>query len=354
MFELFPGTELWRGEATDTGFVCECYFPHPVNPETLHLIEERMKLIVKEKRPIRTLEMTPRSAFELFKKEGHETQCQILEEIEGNLVEVIEIGSFHQMSEGPHLKNTSELGAFKLQSLEKLPDRGVKIDGAASFSKEELKEFLKKLSDYEHSNYQAVGQRMGYWKSFNEGLVWFEKGLQARSQVQNIFFQEVPLIQCSGDFEPLLAQLKRDCRQINPGTTKDLRDSLYSIQKISFTTEGEFLNRMNSSLHSIYKILIMLGFDCWVRVCGKRRDWKGIELSTEMKEERVEGPQPRIDFRVEDPILRPITVATIKMSKSSSEKNLSYDCEAFVERILVLLLEKNLRIPHFSREPEPR
>ncbi|MCE5315762.1 MAG: hypothetical protein LLG04_00160, partial [Parachlamydia sp.] len=88
--------------------VCDL-FPHPVHPDTLALLEQKMKQIVSEARAIRVLEMVPVSASALLKKEGHEEQSAELDEMEGAeaLVEVIQMGSFHQLTSGPCLKSTA-------------------------------------------------------------------------------------------------------------------------------------------------------------------------------------------------------------------------------------------------------
>ena len=306
-----------------------------------------MRQIIREARAIRTLEMAPLSAFELLKKEGHTEQCQMLEAVEGNLVEVIEIGSFHQLSEGPHLDNTGQLAAFKLLSLTQLSDEGIRIQGAAAFSKEDLKKFLKLLAAFEKENYRQIGQQKGFWKCWDEGLVWLERGLEARRQVQNLFFQEAPFVEFSGDFDPMTTFFRRDYCQLKRGSFPDLRHSCYAIQKTNFSPPEDFLKRIISSLHSIYKILIMLGFDCWVRTCGNRRDWKGVIFPDEMKVERIEGAESCIEIMVEDSILRPIRIVLMKRLKKTSESAVVFVCEAFVERILALLLEKNMRIPDF-------
>ncbi|MBS0626463.1 MAG: hypothetical protein JSS32_10480 [Verrucomicrobia bacterium] len=347
LFETYPSVELWGAEATDTGFSCDLYFPHPVNPETLVWLEERMRQIVREDRPIRTLEMVPASAYGLLKKEGHAGQCEILEEIEGNLVELIEIGTFHQLSEGPHLESTGELGAFKLLSLEPLPDQGIRISGVAAESKEELKEYLKKLSAYRALG--DLGQNQGFWRTYEEGLVWTEKGIEIRERIQKLFFPETPQADFSGESWKIAERDRREFKRLVAESTKDLHGSPYAIQKTIFTSAGESLHKVTSSLHSNYKILIMLGFDCWVRIAGKRRDWKDLEIPEEMLEkvERVEEAEPIIEFMVEDPILRPWAIASVKKQKLSTGSGIAVVTEAFVERILVLLLEMNLGIPLF-------
>ena len=77
---------------------------------------------------------------------------------------MIEIGPFHDLSPGPHLKNTAELAAFKI-SLETLPDQVFRITGWCHESKEELKHFLKKLDQY--IDPQQLGEQMGLWYTDN-------------------------------------------------------------------------------------------------------------------------------------------------------------------------------------------
>jgi hypothetical protein len=349
VFETFPLVDLWISEATDLGFVCECYFPHPVHPDTLPLIEQKMKEIVREARPIRMLEMVPISASAFLKKEGHEEQSAYLLEVEkeGSLVELVEMGAFHQLTEGALLSNTSGLAAFKLLSINILPNQGLRIEGAASFSKEELKKFLKILSLFEKNNYQKVGAKRGFWKCWKEGVVWLPKGLQARESLRQVFFQDLPLVECSELSDELLLRFQKNCRFIKANSTKNLRTSSASMQQILFSPREEMIKSMNSSLHSIYKTLIMLGFDCWVRLIGKRRAWKGAELPGGVRIEKVEEEESRIDIMTEDSLMRPIQIASLRGVKGSLEKKDALICEAFIERILVLMLEKNLRTTFF-------
>ncbi len=70
-----------------------------------------MRQIVREKRPIETVEMVPFSARELFKSQGRMSQADELEEIEG-LVELVQIGAFTNISPGPHLNKYRRIGRF--------------------------------------------------------------------------------------------------------------------------------------------------------------------------------------------------------------------------------------------------
>ncbi len=349
IFETYPLVDLWISEATDVGFGCECYFPHPIHPDTLPLIEQKMKEIVRQARPIRILEMVPVSASALLKKDGHEEQSAfVLDAVEkGSLVELVEMGAFHQLTKGPLASNASELGAFKLLSIKALPDQGLRIEGVVSYSKDDLKKFIKLLSAFEENNYQKIGFKLGFWKCWDEGVIWLQKGIEVRESLCQTFFQELPLVECSEYSDELLLHFQKNCRLWKGGSTKDLRTSFSSLQQILFYARGEREKNMNSLLHSIHKTFIMLGFDCWIRVVGKRHAWKGVELPDGVRVETAQEPEARIDLMAWDFLMRPVAIASVREVRAPSGKKDALICEAFIEKILVLMLEKNLRTSFF-------
>lgn len=336
--------------ATDVGFFCECFFPHPVHPDTLPLMEQKMREIVKEERPIRVLEMVPFSAAALLEKEGHHSQSLTVSEIQekGALVEIVQAGPFHELTEGPLLENTSKLEAFKLLSIRALPDRGLRIEGTAHFSKETLKKFLKDLAAFHEHQYTEIGAKLGFWKNLTDGLVWLKKGLDARERLQNLFFKELPFVECRELTDELLLQFQKNCRSFKRDIGKDLRISQASAWHVIFCLEKEFSKALNSSLHSIYKTLIMLGFDCWIQTPEKGCLSNGIELPQGARLEKVRGLEPRVDLMAEDSLSRPMRIATLRELKGPNEQKKAFLCEAFIERILVLMLEKNLKASFFD------
>lgn len=170
VFELYPDIRLIGGGETSVGFFYDFYFPHPVHVE---IIEEKMRQIVKERRPIRTIEMVPFSAREMLKKGRVFTR---FEELEGDLVELIQIGEFADLCEGPHLKNTAELAAFKLAA-EDLGEKEMRLVGWCHGSKDELKRFLKLVDRYVEP--RVVGEKRGLWR----GDVWLPAGIQMRERL---------------------------------------------------------------------------------------------------------------------------------------------------------------------------
>jgi hypothetical protein len=305
--ELFPDVELRGGGETSTGFFYDFYFPHPVH---LHLIEEKMRQIVRERRPIRTMEMVAFSALELLKKEGH---FHRLEEVEEGLVELIQIGSFHDLCPAPHLKNTAELAAFKIEA-EVLSDKGLRITGWCHHSKEELKKFLKVLAHYTEP--AKLGEKMGLWK----GEVWFAKGLLWKEKLISFFKKEW----FEGAFE-ILGPVEADRLELHRSIGKEKVAEIHRSSSQETLITLSFFNKSEldviSFLQSIGKTLTMLGFDHTSLSKGKE-----------------------IGYLVEDGIGRSHSVIQVKKISKKGSSTLDVICFAFIEKIFALLLEKNLLV----------
>lgn len=306
VYEIYPNVELWGGGETSTGFYYDFSCPHPVQ---ISLIEEKMRQIVRERRPIRILEMVSFSAGELLKKEGHAARA---EELEEGLVEIVQIGAFHDLSPGPHLKNTAELAAFKI-SVEVLPDQGLRINGWCHASKDELKKFLKKVEQY--TEHPRLGEKMGLWK----GEIWLPRGLERRQL----------LIDCLKEHwfgsalevaSPLEGDRTARHRTLGKPKIAEVWTHPEAGMQISFFGRPE--SEMISSLQSIGKTLTILGFDHSTVPSG------------------VGG----VDFLIEDGLGRKWPVVQLKRTTKEGALAVDFHFTAAVERILALLLEHNLQM----------
>jgi hypothetical protein len=159
----------------------------------------------------------------------------------------MQIGNFYDLSDGPHLKNTAELAAFKIQA-EPLPDRGMRITGWCHSSKEALKKYLKKVAHYVEP--QELGEKMGLWKD----TVWLPEGLKWRRQLIDFlkkeWFEGAIEVSCEGDRVALHRALGK------PRVAEVVGEK--AIQLSFFALPQE---EMISSLQSIGKTLTILGFD---------------------------------------------------------------------------------------------
>lgn len=235
LFETYPNVLLQGGSETDVGFEYAFSCPHPIQPQVL---EDKISQIIKEKRPIKTLEMVAFSAKELLKKEGHLHRAQATPE---GLVEVIQMGNFFDLSFGPHLKNTNEIGAIKIRL------EGNKIIGFADVSKQNLKQFLKKLDQYVSG--EEKGEQLGLWK----GPIWFQAGISARNEIQQFLKKEW----FTGAIEVSVSADRENAhRSLGKNKVAEIADERIYISFFG-QTEGNF----TSHLQMIGKTLNMLGFD---------------------------------------------------------------------------------------------
>jgi hypothetical protein len=307
VFELYPNVELLGGADTPTGFLCDLHFPHPVHPDTLKLIEEKMRQIVREARPVKTLEMHIVSAKEFLKKEGHLRRIEELEEEEGELVELIQIGSFHNLSPGPHVKNSAELGAFKMDPIEILGDSEIRLTGYVYPSKQELKDFLKRLQTYVDPI--DLGEWVGLWKEIKGTRVWLDKGIALRKTLLSFLKKKlwVGAIEVSGGHHEIIAQ-KMGVLRVGEIEEEDL--ILNSFPK-------EPTSELNSLLQLVEKTLIILGF---------KFAWNRAALIT---------PSTPAIFEVEDGLGRKWPVVTVE---ADGKKAISVRVP--IEINLSLLLER--------------
>lgn len=301
VYETYPDVELLGGGETDIGFFYECYIPHPVQ---LEVIEEKIRQIIREKRAIRTLEMVAFSAAELLRSQGHHHRA---EELEEGIVEIIQIGSFHDLSPGPHLKNSAELAAFKI-SLEPLPHRRLKVVGWCHSSKEALKQFLKKLQSY--TDPSVLGEKRGYWK----GSIWLPEGLRLRQLLIHFlkkqWFEGAYEISAPQEGDRLTIH-----RSLGKGKVAEIVDS--SLLQISFFNQPE--EEMISCLQLIAKTLTILGFDHSVVSMGQQTD-----------------------YEVEDGLERKHSLVQVKRIPRKGSRGVDFYWTARIGRIFPLLLEKNL------------
>src|SRR5271163_2888452 len=186
--ELYPGTQVTFGPATETGFYYDFARDDPFTPEDLAKIEARMREIVKRDEPIVREELERTEAVELFKNKGEKYKAEWIAEIpRGEPISVYRQGAFTDLCTGPHLPSTGKLGqAFKLMRVAGAYWRGdtknaqlQRIYGTAWASQEQLDQYLFQLAEAEKRDHRRIGREMGLFHQQEEavGMVfWHPKG----------------------------------------------------------------------------------------------------------------------------------------------------------------------------------
>jgi threonyl-tRNA synthetase len=187
--ELFPGTQVTFGPATETGFYYDFHRAEPFSTEDLAGIEARMREIVKRNLPF-TREVWGRDqAVAYFTEKGESFKAEWIGEIDA--AEDISIyrqgDDWLDLCYGPHLPSTGKIGqAFKLTKVSGAYWRGdankaqlQRIYGTAWRTQEELDQYLFQLAEAEKRDHRKLGREMNLFHQQEEaaGMVfWHPKG----------------------------------------------------------------------------------------------------------------------------------------------------------------------------------
>ncbi|WNK00058.1 threonine--tRNA ligase [Thalassospiraceae bacterium LMO-JJ14] len=186
--ELYPGTQITFGPATDEGFYYDFFRDEPFSTEDFEAIEERMGEIVDRDIPI-VREVWDRDAVAAFFKEKGETFKAewVMELPEGEDITMYRQGEWVDLCRGPHLATTGRIGkAFKLMKLAGAYWRGdarnpqlQRIYGTCWRNDKELKAYLTRIEEAEKRDHRRLGKEMDLFHIQEEArgsVFWHPKG----------------------------------------------------------------------------------------------------------------------------------------------------------------------------------
>src|SRR5467141_476850 len=166
VLDLFPGTVIGIGPATDEGFYYDFGFQDRLLPEQLPKIEARMHEIVKAATPFVKEEVPRAEAVALFERLHQPLKVELIEEkvTEPN-ARLYRTGDFVDLCLGPHVANAGKLGAFQLLSIAGAYWKGseknqqlTRIYGTAFPTEAELESHLKMLEDAAKRDHRKLGK----------------------------------------------------------------------------------------------------------------------------------------------------------------------------------------------------
>jgi threonyl-tRNA synthetase len=189
--QTFPAAKLVSGKTTDIGFYYDFLLEQPLTEEMLFIIEECMRGLSKENVKIEMLEMMRQNAIEMFRHLNQPYKVGELHDKADNIVQVLKINTFYDVCEAPYVPHSGIALNFKLQKVQRKTlclsyfDKNgkrkqeqkqvIRIIGTACSSKQELKDYLKKLEKHKKIAHQLLGPTLGLFK-FEEdfpGAVFF-------------------------------------------------------------------------------------------------------------------------------------------------------------------------------------
>jgi len=200
--QLFPDVKFDIGPSTEDGFYYDFDMEHRLVPEDLKKIEKVMKKIRGKALEFEKTEMSRQAAEEMLKADGQCYKLQRLADIpEGDAITFYKCGDFIDLCRGPHVENTSQIGAVKLTSIAGSYFKGdeknpmlQRIYGTSFATKEELSAHFAMLEEAKKRDHRKLGKELDLF-SFSEnvgpGLVlWHPKGAFIRQTFENFWREE--------------------------------------------------------------------------------------------------------------------------------------------------------------------
>lgn len=319
LLEVFPQAQLMESEISQIGFYYTFFLEQPLEEGVITLLEEKMRALVKLSLPVEAKDMMRENAVEMFRHYKQAYKAELAANFSFNIVPILKIGSsFFDLAPPPYVSTTSDLAAFKLQSLEKVKEKEhiFCITGTVFSDTRSLKSFLKNFEAAKRKDHRNLGRELNLFTHVDElgkdGWFWLPKGafirdslldwwrsahkqqgfstistprlVKARALPRSSNREGLPLkvnddIQLVNSLEPLHAMLFRaqqhsyrdlpvrymECGELhtNPPQTTGLFQSCSSTVERAqiFCSEKQVLGEFISSLQFIEKTVNILGFE---------------------------------------------------------------------------------------------
>jgi threonyl-tRNA synthetase len=170
---LFPGTQITFGPATEDGFYYD-FAPNPergpFTEEDLPAIEEEMRRVIARDEPLVREVWTREQVRQFFLDQGETFKAEwVMELPEGEPITMYRSGKWLDLCRGPHLATTGKLDpqAFKLTRVSGAYWRGdqknamlSRIYGTGWLSKKQLDAHLVRLEEAAKRDHRRIGQEM--------------------------------------------------------------------------------------------------------------------------------------------------------------------------------------------------
>ncbi|WP_442680586.1 threonine--tRNA ligase [Sphingomonas sp. ASY06-1R] len=195
---LFPGTQITFGPATEDGFYYD-FAPaeRPFTDEDLPAIEAEMRAIIARNEPLVREVWTREDLIAKWRAQGETFKAEWAAELPGDEeLTVYRSGDWLDMCRGPHLASTGKLDpqAFKLTRVSGAYWRGdqknamlSRIYGTGWLNKKQLDQHLVRLEEAAKRDHRKIGQEMDLFHLQSEAqgsVFWHPKGFVLWRQLE--------------------------------------------------------------------------------------------------------------------------------------------------------------------------
>ena len=163
--ELFPGTQIAFGPATDDGYFYDFELPENISSDDFGAIEKKMQQIIKRNDPFVREVVTVGQAKEIFADQRF--KLEHIDDLTDEEITIYRHGSFVDLCAGPHIPRAGKIGAIKMMKLagaywraDATREQLQRLYGTAFFKREELDEYLHNLEEAEKRDHRKVGREM--------------------------------------------------------------------------------------------------------------------------------------------------------------------------------------------------
>lgn len=200
--DLFPEAKVTIGPVIENGFYYDFDFPRGFTPEDLERIEEKMKGIIEENKPLVRRKVSRDEAIEIFKRDGEKYKVEIINDLPSDeQITIYSQGDWYDLCRGPHAPSTGFVKAFKLLSVAGAYWRGdernamlQRIYGTAFSNEEDLKDYLSRLEEAKKRDHRKLGRELELFSIEDEigpGLVlWHPNGARIRRVIEDFWRRE--------------------------------------------------------------------------------------------------------------------------------------------------------------------
>ncbi|MFV0416768.1 MAG: threonine--tRNA ligase [Chthoniobacterales bacterium] len=213
ILRIWPEAQFAAGPPVENGFYYDVQLDHRISPEDFKRIEKEMKRVVKQREVFERQEISRDEAIALGRagrlaalgerSEPSVFKLDILENIpEDEVISLYQNGDFIDLCAGPHLADTSKVGAFRLTHVASAYYKGdennpqlQRIYGTAFPTREELDAHFAMLEEAKKRDHRKLGKELDLFlidEEVGQGLVlWTPKGSIVRRELENFIGEEL-------------------------------------------------------------------------------------------------------------------------------------------------------------------
>lgn len=174
--EMYPGIQFGIGPAIKDGFYYDVDLSKVKNADgvvkisdsDLSKIEKRMRKIIASGFKMRSFEKTREEALAWARDNGQGYKIELINELpKDEVISFYQLNDFVDLCKGPHVKDSKEIGAFKLMRVAGAYWRGdekksmlTRIYGVAFKTEAELKEYLDRLEEARLRDHRKLGKEL--------------------------------------------------------------------------------------------------------------------------------------------------------------------------------------------------